>query len=138
MAAALGIADSVAFETGFLPNHMSFERLSECDVVALAHRPSREASSAALRGAMAAGMPVAVTPVALFDEAEDAVFRFGGVEAEAIARGLDRLLTDAVLRARLQTAAQNWMKARRWESVARQVGGMAAGLVRTARLRPNA
>jgi glycosyltransferase involved in cell wall biosynthesis len=128
---SLGLAGAVRLETGFMPNHASLDLLTACDVVALPYLPSKEASSAALRGALAAGAPVAVTPIALFDEAGDAVFRFAGHAEEAVAEGLDRLLGDAALRARIQDAAQDWVGQRRWTDVARVLEGMITGLARS-------
>ena len=128
---SLGLAGAVRLETGFMPNHASLDLLTACDVVALPYLPSKEASSAALRGALAAGAPVAVTPIALFDEAGDAVFRFAGHAEEAVAEGLDRLLGDAALRAQIQDAAQDWVGQRRWTDVARVLEGMITGLARS-------
>lgn len=132
---SLGLAGAVRLETEFMPNHDSLDLLAACDVVALPYLPSKEASSAALRGALAAGAPVAVTPIALFDEAGDAVFRFDGHTDAAVAEGLDRLLGDAALRARIQDTAQTWMDQRRWTDIARLLEGMIAGLVRSKAIR---
>ena len=127
----LQLTGSVTFDTEFMAHGRSLELLAGCDVVALPYLPSKEASSAALRGALTAGVPVAVTPIALFDEAGDAVFRFEGMEEDAVAAGLELLLRDRSLRARLQDAAQYWIAGRQWPDVAHRLDGMITGLVRT-------
>ena len=43
-------------------------------------RPERRFFSAALRGALSAGVPTAVTPVTIFEEAGEAVHRFAGLQ----------------------------------------------------------
>ncbi len=129
--AALGLAAEVEFHTDFLAPAQSQALLAGCDLLALPYRPSLEASSAALRGAMTAGVPVAVTPIALFDEAGDAVFRFDDIDAHAVADGLDRLLLSADLRAGVRDRAQGWIADRSWPDIARRLDGLIAGLVRT-------
>ncbi len=131
LVAALGLEAEVEFHTDFVALAQSQALLACCDLLALPYQPSLEASSAALRGAMIAGVPVAVTPIALFDEAGDAVFRFDGVDAHAVADGLDRLLLSPDLRAGVRDRAQRWMADRGWPDIARRLDGLIAGLVRT-------
>ncbi|NPD66248.1 FkbM family methyltransferase [Lichenicola cladoniae] len=134
LASSLGLDEVVTFRTGFMPNDMSLELLAMCDVLALPYLPSKEASSAALRTAMTAGVPVAVTPIELFAEAGDAVFRFAGIDASSVATGLDRLISDADLREQLQASAQTWIADRQWGDIAHLLQGMMTGLVRTGAL----
>ncbi|MGI4745992.1 MAG: glycosyltransferase, partial [Janthinobacterium lividum] len=131
---SLSLDDSVMFHTEFMPNSLSLELLATCDVVALPYLPSKEASSAALRTAMTAGVPVAVTPIELFVEAGNAVFRFDGIDALSVAAGLDRLIADADLRMRLQASAQTWITDRQWPDIAHRLQGIITGLVRTRQL----
>ncbi len=131
LAADLGVWEAITFETGFLPHRRSLELLAGCDVIALPYRPSKEASSAAMRTALTSGVPVAVTPIALFDEAGRAVYRFDGIEAAAVADGLSDLLADHAARVVLQQQAQDWIAARQWPDIARRLAGMVTGLVRT-------
>ena len=136
LAETLGIADSVTFHTGFLQHTRSLEMLSHCDVVALPYRPSLEAARGAARAAMNSGVPVAVTPIGLFDELDDAVFRFAGTDVFEVASGIDGLLRDQDLRMTLQRSAQNWMSARQWPGTASRLFGMIEGLVRARQIMP--
>ncbi len=128
-AAAAGIEDAVEFITDFLPHERSMELLRECDVVVLPYQASLEASSAAVRTALTAGVAVAVTPLPLFEEAEDAVFRLPGMEPDAIAAGLETLLADPVARDAVVRAAQAWTGEREWSGIGRRFAGMLRGLV---------
>ena len=123
-----GVADGVEWCTDFLPDERSLGLLAECDVVVLPYQRSKEASSAALRMALASGAPVMVTDLPLFDEAGDAVARCPGVSSEAIAAALSRLLADREARARLQEAGRRWVGERDWAIVARRFQGMLLGL----------
>ena len=134
LADTLGLADHVAFDTAFLPQAQSLDRLAACDVLVLPYRPSKEASSAAVRGALTTGVPVAVTPIALFDELGDAVHRLDGIEAEEVAAGLGRLLDSQELRARLLDCARTWVSDRQWSGIGQRLQGVLTGLVRTRRL----
>ncbi|TLU73700.1 FkbM family methyltransferase [Lichenicoccus roseus] len=131
LAADLGIDGAVTFETGFLTHRRSLELLSTCDVVALPYRPSKEASSAAMRTALTSGVAVAVTPVDLFEEAGEAVYRFDDTTADAVARGIASLLADRDLRMAQQYRSRDWIAARQWPDIGRRLSGMIAGLIRT-------
>ena len=122
----------VEWHTDFLPTERSLDLLSGCDVVALPYQASKEASSAALRTALCAGGVVATTGLELFDEADDAVFRFSGCAPDDLAGGLDRLLQSTDLRLRIQEAAAGWLAERAWDDVGRRLLGMLTGLVRSA------
>jgi FkbM family methyltransferase len=117
LADAAGVSEALEWHTDFLSHEGSIGLLRECDVIALPYRASKEASSAALRTALTAGPPVAVTPLALFEEAEQAVFRFEGTSVEDITRGLLRLLDDHEERAQLQQRAGEWLERRQWSMV---------------------
>ncbi len=123
-----GLVGVVEFHTGFLTNSDSLELLAECDVVVLPYQGSRESSSAALRTALGAGVPVAVTPLPLFDEAGDAVARLPGLDSAALAEGLIALLADAQRRMQVQVAAQHWLRDRDCRKVASRLQGMLLGL----------
>ena len=129
LVATAGLKDAVEFVTDFLPSERSLELLAECDAVALPYQSSLEAASGAVRTALASGAPVVVTPLPLFDEAQEAVIRLDGTEPEAIARGLDTLLADRERRSAVAEAARRWLEDRTWESTGRRFAGMLRGLV---------
>jgi FkbM family methyltransferase len=125
-----GLEDAVEWHTEFLPNERSIELLGGCDVVALPYRQSKESSSASLRTALCAGVPVIATPLAIFDEAEGAVARFSGVTPPDVAAGLNGFLADQGARAACQRAARDWLAARDWNIVGARYAGMLVGLCR--------
>jgi FkbM family methyltransferase len=113
----LGLTDAIEFNTGFLDRETSLALLRSCDIIALPYQQSREGSSAALRGALVTGVPVAVTPLPLFDEADAAVLRLPGVTPAEIAHGLDRILRDRPARQAAVDASTTWLAAREWTAI---------------------
>jgi hypothetical protein len=81
-----------------------------------------------LRVALSTGTCVAVSPLRVFDDAEDAVYRLPGLAASDIAEGLACLLGDRDLRARTSHAARQWTMERHWDAVASRTLGMLRGL----------
>jgi glycosyltransferase involved in cell wall biosynthesis len=102
--------------------------LAGCDLIALPYAPSRESSSAAVRSALASGVPVAVTRIPLFDDVADAVARLPGGDVAAVAEGLAALLADPARRAALGEAATRWLADRAVPDIARRLQGMLRGL----------
>ncbi len=123
-----GLEGAVEFCTEFLPHERSLDLLAECDLIALPYQASKEASSAAMRTALASGAPVAVSPLPIFDEAEQAASRLPGTSPAAIAAGLTALLESVETRDALTEAAQLWLRARRWDLVGTRLAGMIRGL----------
>jgi FkbM family methyltransferase len=137
LAASLGLEGLIEWETTFRPQSECQSLLSECDVLVLPYDPSKESSSAALRGALSSGAPVAVTPVAIFDEAIDAVYRFASLDVESVADGIDLLLHDRQARVALQQSAAEWLAEHDWSLIAQRMAGMLTGLHQTAIVREN-
>ncbi len=125
LASAAGM--EVEWHTDFLPAVDAAALLAGCRLVVLAHGPSPESSSASLRSALAAGVPVAVTPAPLFDEAAGAVARLRGGAPADIAAGIHDLLSDPAGLARLQVAGQAWLADRQWPDLAARLHGMILG-----------
>jgi glycosyltransferase involved in cell wall biosynthesis len=128
-ALAAGVADAIQWHTEFLPAAQSQALLQGCDLVVLPYQSSGEASSAALRSALAAGVPVAVTPVSVFDDAGPAVTRLSGTGPAAIAEGVRLLLQQTEARARQLARATAWMGENAWPLVAERMQGMLLGLL---------
>jgi FkbM family methyltransferase len=128
LAESLGLNDAIEWVTAFRPLDECLRALSGCDLLVLPYDHSEESSSAALRGALSSGVPTAVTPVAIFEEANEAVHRFAGVDVKSTTTGIDALLRDTEARTRLQQSASAWLAQHDWGSVAERMLGMLTGL----------
>jgi FkbM family methyltransferase len=128
LAASLDLDDAIEWDTAFHPHDESIRRLSGCDLLVLPYDESKESSSAALRSALSSGVPVAVTPIAIFEEAGAAVHRFPNLDVASMAADIDALLSDHMARARYQESAATWLAERAWDVLARRMSGMLRGL----------
>ena len=126
--AASGLGDAVELVADYLPHGRSMDLLAGCDLVVLPYQHSLEGSSAALRTVMAAGVPAAVTPLPLFDEAGDAVLRLPGTDPASLADGIADLLADPARRASAAAAAYEWSMGRGWDGIGWRLAGMLRGL----------
>jgi glycosyltransferase involved in cell wall biosynthesis len=129
----LGIADAIEWHTEYLPEQRALDLLAGCDLLVLPYEPTPESASGAVRVALASGVPVAVTPVAIFEDLGDAVARLSGGSPEAIAAGVAGLLRDPVRRAQLQRSAAAWLRSIAWPLVSRRLQGVLRGLAETRR-----
>jgi glycosyltransferase involved in cell wall biosynthesis len=128
LAGAAGLDQRIDWQTEFQSDEDSLRMLGECDLIVLPYQQSKEGSSAALRMALSSGVPVAVTPLPLFDEAENAIYRFAGTEPADLASGIAHLLDRPEALQALREAAQLWLAPRRWPLIATRFGGMLRGL----------
>jgi glycosyltransferase involved in cell wall biosynthesis/cytochrome c-type biogenesis protein CcmH/NrfG len=136
LARSLGVAEAIEWITDYLPNRRSLELLNECDLIALPYQETTESASGAVRVALASRVPVAVTPIRIFDELDGAVLRFAGCEVEDIAVGIATFLDDATARREAIEATGPWLEAHDWKLMAARLQGMAAGIVATRRTGP--
>ena len=76
------------------------------------YQETGESSSAAVRYGLASGQPVAVTPLAIFDDVSRAVFRLPGCKPQDIAEGISQIIND--LTANNEIAIKNRQDAQKW------------------------
>jgi FkbM family methyltransferase len=130
LAAAAGLSNAIDWHTGFLTTAESQALLAGCDLLVLPYQETMESSSAALRMALSARVPVAVTPLPIFDDAADAVARFAGITPLDIALGIEALLIDPTRRAAQLVAADAWLADHAWPIIAQRFQGMITGVAR--------
>jgi glycosyltransferase involved in cell wall biosynthesis len=121
LAGKLGVLGVIEWDTAFHTHEESMLKLAQCDLIVLPYEANKESASAALHSAMASGVPIAVTPVSVFDEAEQAVFRFADTDVRSIAKGIDDLLRSRDLRYSTQIKAAAWLTERNWAASSRRL-----------------
>lgn len=122
--AAAGLRDRVTLVSDFLPDERSLGYLQHADLVIYPYQQTGESSSAAVRMGLAAGRPVAVTPLRIFDDVANNVFILPATDAAAIARGVAELA--ARLRSddndaevlRVRDNAARWVETHRYSRIA--------------------
>ena len=73
-----GLDDLVTLDTVYYTDTECLERLADADLVVFPYQTTQESSSAAVRHAIASGAPVAVTPLAIFEDVAPAVIELPG------------------------------------------------------------
>ncbi|EGV27860.1 glycosyl transferase group 1 [Thiorhodococcus drewsii AZ1] len=95
---AYGLEDRVTLVADFLDHAQSLAYLRQADLILYPYQETGESVSGAVRMGLAAQRPVAVTPLAIFDDVAEAVWRLPGTDPMALAQGildLRRRLLDA-------------------------------------------
>lgn len=134
------LGNLVELITDFLPDEESLAHLAPADLILFAYQQSGESASGAVRYGMASGRPVAVTPLAIFDDVADATFRLPGTDAESIANGIAATLeaiadgeTDAM--ATLDQAA-SWRAQHDYDAIGRRLHNICLALHNRSPRRP--
>jgi glycosyltransferase involved in cell wall biosynthesis len=131
-----GIAGAVTF-TGYLPAEEVSEALHGCDVAALPFCEGVTTKSGALLTALAHRLPTAVTVPARPDpelvDGQTVALIDARRDAAAVARTVDLLLRDEVLRRRLAGGGERLVARRRWDHIAAAHRALYEGLVADAR-----
>jgi len=132
--AAKNLEAIVEMETAFLEDKESLALLDQADLIVFPYQQTGESSSAAVRYGLATGKPVAVTPLAIFDDVSPAVFRLPGCSIEDIARGIDRIRHDILSESdsykELMRQAERWRDQHRYSRLGRRLDGMLTTLAR--------
>lgn len=128
LATTLGVLDLIDWHTDFQTDDRSLAQLAGCDLLVLPYDESKESASGAVRIALASGVPVAVTPAAIFAELGPAVATFEGFDQSAIDRGIAQLLRDEHTRRAIQKEAESWLQEHDWKGLAVRMCGMLRGL----------
>ncbi|RZI43622.1 glycosyltransferase [Herbaspirillum sp. HC18] len=108
------LGSRVTLITDFLTDADSLATLQLADVIVYPYQKTNESSSAAVRMGLAAGRPVAVTPLPIFDDVGDAVHRLPGTEPAQIAEGIRAFLSDPAAMQQQAAKGADWVASRQW------------------------
>ncbi len=127
----LKLEDRVEIVSEYLPEKESLERLHQADWVIFPYQETGESSSAAVRYAIASGSRVAVTPLSIFDDLRDSVYKMDGTDTQSIANSLGILLDgkahDEI--AKIDEVANRWREEHRYDRVAKRLYNMLLALI---------
>jgi glycosyltransferase involved in cell wall biosynthesis len=139
MAKKLMVSDRIEFCTDFLDDSASLEKLNAADLVVFPYQNTGESASGAVRYGLASGRPVAVTPLAIFDDVQPVTFRLPGQMPHDIAAGIAGLMDDIAAGAprigTTQAEAGRWRAAHRYSRLGERLHNMVGALHAEAALR---
>lgn len=128
LAKRLMVDDLVDFCTDFLDDHASLGKLAASDLIVFPYQNTGESASGAVRYGLASGRPVAVTPLAIFDDVQAVTFRLPGQTPQEIAAGIAALMDDVAAGAprvgAIQAEAGRWRAAHRYSRLGERLYNM--------------
>lgn len=128
----LGLSAHVTAVFDFLPDEQSLAWLSLADLIVFPYQYTEESASGAVRIGIAADRPVAVTPLAIFDDVADVVEYLPGSQPEEIAAGIASLLDDPARLGHCLNRQRQWCASHAWPLLATRLNGMLQAACRRA------
>lgn len=118
----------VSIHSDYLSDEQSQTLLQSADLIVYPYQATQESSSAAVRMGLAAGRPVAVTPLSIFNDVIDAVHVLPGTTPEALAKGIVNLLADEEALRNKAVQAKAWVATRQWPALSTRLLNLIDGL----------
>jgi glycosyltransferase involved in cell wall biosynthesis len=119
--ALLGLEDKIELITDFLTDEESLDRLGSSDLILFPYQETGESSSASVRYGLASNRPVAVTPLAIFDDVASASYRLSGTTPQKMAESIKRIIQDIKednnIAQKQREDTQRWCKEHRYSSI---------------------
>ncbi|MBA4696403.1 MAG: glycosyltransferase [Legionella sp.] len=88
IAQELHIDQRMKIITDFLTDEQSLGYLMHADLIVYPYQDTSESASGAVRAGLATNIPVAVTPLGIFDDVKDLVHILPGIEVNSLAKGI--------------------------------------------------
>tara|TARA_B100000767_G_C19767957_1_gene538566 strand:- start:1903 stop:2862 length:960 start_codon:yes stop_codon:yes gene_type:complete len=85
-----GLTGKVRLITEFLDDEVAIATLAKCELLVFPYQNTKESASGAVRMGVAAGVPLAVTPIPIFDDVEGAI-RLRGITVDDIVASISML-----------------------------------------------
>ena len=85
-----GLKDRVKLVTDFLDDDVAIATLAKCDLLVFPYQNTKESASGAVRMGVAAGAPLAVSPIPIFDDVSGAI-RMRGTSVDDIVASISML-----------------------------------------------
>ncbi|MCK5795258.1 MAG: glycosyltransferase [Anaerolineales bacterium] len=99
----------------YLPEKEILQKLSQAQVIVYPCQNTQESSSASVRMGLITGRPVAVTPLAIFEDVADVVYTLPGITPDEMALGIKKFINDMVQRDKIMTRQQAWLTLHDWQ-----------------------
>lgn len=136
----LELGDLVEPNFDYLSDEDCLQRLADADLIVNPYQHTGESASGAVRYGLATGRPTAVTPLPIFDDLGEAVFRMPGITpidmAEGIARTLEHISSNSREARRIASALASWVDEHDYARHAARLAALAHSFVAVDRLEP--
>ena len=130
-----GLSEHIEMITDFLPDEDSLKHLTMSDLIVFPYQETGESSSASVRYGLATGVPVAVTPLKIFSDVGNAVYRLSGIAPEAMAESIGHMITEiknnSEAAQKKRSDAERWCEAHQYSSLGKRLNNMLIALHRS-------
>jgi glycosyltransferase involved in cell wall biosynthesis len=123
----LGLEDRVKLIDEFLETEEILLLLNACDLTVFSYQDSAESDSGAVRLGLAAGRPVATTPLPIFANLTGVVHQLSGSTAPDIAEGIVALIENPDFAAAIVRRQRDWISRNSWAAQAARIGNIIRG-----------
>jgi len=131
--AQLGLRRQVRLHTAYQSDAQSLCQLAQTDLIVYPYQQTQESSSAAVRHGLAAGPPVCVTPLPIFEDVARVTHQLPGTSASALADGLAQVLRQARCGEpafqQIQQRAGSWRAQHQFSDLGQRLQGMMSALL---------
>ena len=113
-----GLTGRVRLVTDFLDDDVAISTLAKCELLVFPYKNTKESASGAVRMGVAAGVPIAVTPIPIFDDIEGAI-KMRGTSVDDIVASISMLQEDE-----LKSSRKSIIELRdslQWDEVAKRI-----------------
>jgi glycosyltransferase involved in cell wall biosynthesis len=122
------MSDMINFDDDFHTDESCINKIRESDLVVFAYQNTGESASGAVRYGMASGVPVAITPIPIFNEMAGAVHVLPGVDVDSIANGLkfilDEIESDSEYANNIENNAKKWRMQHAYSAISTRLYNM--------------
>ncbi len=121
-------AQDITMINDYLSDREILEQLSSARIIVFPCQETQESSSASVRAGLAAGRPVAVTPLDIFDDVSEAVLTLPGTRPEEMARGLLSAMADQARLEKTVARQQAFIREHDWNRLGNRLHLILTGL----------
>jgi O-antigen biosynthesis alpha-1,2-mannosyltransferase len=130
----LKLTDLVETHHDYLADETSLQLLQDADLIVFPYQQTNESASGAVRFGLATHRPVAVTPIPIFAELDDAVYRLPGTTPQDLADGIAAVLGEIArggeLANTISSRADKWRAAHTYTILSARLHGICKALAR--------
>jgi len=118
----LGLSDKVTLITDYLAESQCLEYLAQADLIVYPYQCADRSASSAVRFGLASKVPVAVTPLRIFNDVTGCVHYLPGTNVIDMVAGIDTILHDIKMAGpninSIKDSCDRWLKSHKFESMA--------------------
>ncbi len=128
----LGLSEDIELISDYLSDEESLMYLSSADLVVFPYQEAVKSSSTAVRYGLASKSLVAVTPLEIFDDVDDAVFKLSGYTPEEMAESIHQIIIEITNNSKSvqqkRVDAKKWYDAHRYSNLGERLGNIFTAL----------